>query len=151
MGDNSFQPPGRNHFVEALLRLSQPEKKPEPQPVPEWWKAWVKPQEPPSILAALTNFEPELNLNDGTTILAVWRKGAIILGQDSAIMRRDSEGSIMLFSQRGNCDSEYGWQIDHIHPRSKGGKDVLSNLQPLNWRNNQRKKDKIVPWPRLSL
>jgi len=55
--------------------------------------------------------------------------------------RRDDCGAWMLFSEHGNRDSKYGWEIDHIVPVALDGTDVLSNLQPLHWRNNVEKGD----------
>ena len=136
------EPPRRNRnlFLEALRTSSQPE--PKPDPLPDWWKALTRP-ESPSLLSVFLE-EPEVNLRQETTILAVWLKGKVIPGYDSSAIRCDSAGSVMLFSQYGNCKSDFGWQVDHIHPRSKGGRTVLTNLQPLNWRNNQTKKDKAL-------
>ncbi|BDV02539.1 MAG: hypothetical protein HPAVJP_4280 [Candidatus Hepatoplasma vulgare] len=31
-----------------------------------------------------------------------------------------------------NKKSKYGWEIDYIKPKSKGGRDSLSNLRPLS-------------------
>ena len=35
----------------------------------------------------------------------------------------------------------YGWEMDHIVPRSRGGTDDSSNLQPLHWMNNDAKQN----------
>ncbi len=49
----------------------------------------------------------------------------------------------MKWSEHGNRDSKYGWEIDHINPVANGGGDELNNLQPLNWVNNANKGDKL--------
>lgn len=75
--------------------------------------------------------------------LAVWIKGKPIPNYDPAIWRWDVCGKVMCFSQHGNTNSEFGWEIDHIIPRSRGGPTVLENLQPLNWKTNRHKADDL--------
>lgn len=43
----------------------------------------------------------------------------------------------------GNRNSDYGWEVDHVIPISKGGTDDLSNLRPLHWQNNKAKGDEF--------
>jgi hypothetical protein len=66
----------------------------------------------------------------------VWNKGALIPGYDSTIWRRDQLGYIIWFSDYGDRNSEYGWEIDHIIATAIGGSDDLSNLRPLHFRAN---------------
>jgi 5-methylcytosine-specific restriction endonuclease McrA len=74
-------------------------------------------------------------------IRAVWQKGRIDSRYDPNMWRFDTYGSWMKWSDYGNRNSKFGWEIDHIVPTSKGGNDDLSNLQPLQWENNLRKSD----------
>jgi hypothetical protein len=74
---------------------------------------------------------------------AVWNKGRIIPDYSSLIWRWDKCGKVMKFSEYGNRNSENGWEIDHINPVSNDGSDDISNLQPLNWKNNADKADKL--------
>ncbi len=73
----------------------------------------------------------------------VWEKGYEISGLDRKVWQEDSMGNKIKRDEYGNRDSDYGWEIDHIHPKSKGGGDELSNLQPLQWEANMKKSDEI--------
>ena len=73
----------------------------------------------------------------------VWEKGKPIHGKDSGTWRKDCEGRTMKRDKHGDRDSQYGWEVDHKRPESRGGGDNLGNLQPLNWKSNVEKSDKI--------
>lgn len=74
---------------------------------------------------------------------AVWRKGSAIEGYDPNLWRRDKCGHAMKYTEHGNRQSEYGWEIDHINPVANNGSDDLSNLQPLYWKHNLDKGDSL--------
>lgn len=69
----------------------------------------------------------------------VWEKAEEIQGVNPKVKRKDKCGATMAKSAYGDHNSSFGWDIDHIKPKSKNGTDVLSNLQPLHWKNNASK------------
>jgi len=75
--------------------------------------------------------------------LAVWDKGKVIPNFDRTVWRWDVNGTPIRFSDYGDTTSEYGWEIDHIVPKDKGGSDDIVNLQPLHWRSNRAKADRL--------
>jgi hypothetical protein len=80
-----------------------------------------------------------------TSVAAVWMKGRAIEGSHSDTWRLDNSGYLMKFSDYGDTESMYGWEVDHDRPVAEGGSDDLSNLQPLYWNLNRRKAD-TYPW-----
>ena len=76
---------------------------------------------------------------------AVWEKGLTIQEYSSEILRWDKYATPMKWSDFGNRESKYGWEIDHIKPVLYYGNDSLDNLQPLNWKNNAEKGD-LLNW-----
>lgn len=87
---------------------------------------------------------PLKNASEQTKSL-VWNKGRQINGLDPRVWRSDACGHRMKYGDHGNTSSNYGWEIDHIFPTSRGGDNNLENLQPLYWENNRRKGD-TYPW-----
>jgi hypothetical protein len=69
----------------------------------------------------------------------VWAKGRIMTDRpdlDPTEWRRDDFNWTMRYSDYGNRNSDYGWEIDHIRPSALGGIDHISNLRPLHCKCN---------------
>ena len=64
---------------------------------------------------------------------AAWQKGYAVDGYDPREWRVDEHGYWIRWSDYGDRNSPYGWEIDHIVPRSLGGTGVIDNLRPLHW------------------
>jgi hypothetical protein len=81
------------------------------------------------------------------TIKKVWEKGKIVAGNDSGKWRKDQCDAWIGWEFYGNRESQYGWEIDHIKPVSEGGTEELSNLRPLQWKNNVSKQEGRLTCP----
>lgn len=79
----------------------------------------------------------------------IWEKGIIVDNYDSKIVRKDACGAWIIRDLFGDKDSSYGWEVDHIVPKSLLEKrgyedeeiDAIENLRPLNCANNNSKSD----------
>lgn len=75
------------------------------------------------------------------TIQNIWNKATIVEGFDPNIFRKDPCGAWIVRNKYGKTDNLYGWQIDHVYPKSMGGDEDIRNLRAMHWRNNESKGD----------
>ena len=71
----------------------------------------------------------------------VWEKAKPIRGRNPDTWRRDAAGNKLRKGSYGTL-GEYGWEVDHKNPKSKGGTDNPRNLRALHWEANRKKGDK---------
>ena len=60
--------------------------------------------------------------------------GAMMYPKDA---RMDELGNVICYSEYGQSNSQYGWEIDHRHPSALGGVDHHSNLRALKCQTNR--------------
>ena len=78
---------------------------------------------------------------------AIWKKGRIDPKYNPDFVRKDACGAWMIRDKYNDRSNIYGWEIDHIYPKSKLEEmgvpqeliDNIDNLRPLNWHNNVSK------------
>jgi hypothetical protein len=73
-------------------------------------------------------------------IQQVWDKAQIVDTYDKDKYRKDCCNAWIQRDQYGQ-EGQYGWEIDHVYPESKGGNEDLINLRPMQWKNNRSKAD----------
>lgn len=67
--------------------------------------------------------------------VAAWINAAKVPGRNPDAVRRDAYGWYIVWSEYGNRNSAYGWEIDHGIPLAVGGTDSHTNLRATHWRN----------------
>ena len=75
-------------------------------------------------------------------IAAVWGKGKPMRGKNPSTWKKDAYGNPIRRGSYGT-NGKYAWEVDHKRPKSKGGSDRLSNLQPLHRDENRAKGAKL--------
>lgn len=73
-------------------------------------------------------------------IQQVWDKATMVKGYNSNLWRQDFAGAWIRRDAYGTM-MNFGWEIDHLCPTSKGGSDDIDNLNALHWKNNRKKGD----------
>jgi 5-methylcytosine-specific restriction endonuclease McrA len=76
-----------------------------------------------------------------TDVNNAWNRAAVIPGYNANEWRRDEFGNAIYYGSYGTT-GEYGWEIDHRKPVSKGGSEHESNKRALHWSANRAKSDK---------
>ena len=71
----------------------------------------------------------------------IWQTARKVEGMDARMVRKDPCGAWIVRDKFGMSDNEYGWEVDHIYPRSLGGDDNPVNLRPMHCANNRSKGD----------
>ena len=71
----------------------------------------------------------------------IWEKAKPVRGKNPDSWRKDNHGNTIRKGSYGT-KGEYGWELDHKNPSSKGGTDSAKNIQPLHWNDNRKKSDK---------
>ena len=51
----------------------------------------------------------------------------------------DYRGNLICKAAYNDENSEYGWDIDHVNPKSRGGSNNIKNLKPLLISENRKK------------
>lgn len=79
-----------------------------------------------------------MNLLEISERLLIWEKAAKIPGREyeCAEWRQDEFGNTICYSQYGDRNAPYGWEIDHALPNALGGLDTIANKRPLHCRAN---------------
>ena len=66
---------------------------------------------------------------------ACWSKTSPVSGQINAWdFRKDCLGNMVRYSDFGNRQSPFGWELEYIVPARLGGSTDPSNLQALHWK-----------------
>lgn len=84
-----------------------------------------------------------------TELDLIWQKAQKVSdGYDANGYRKDSAGAWIKRSMHGDRSSEtnFGWEVDHIKPKSDDGTNDISNLRPLHWMNNLSKSNNYPDW-----
>jgi hypothetical protein len=75
---------------------------------------------------------------------ACWARTSPVSGQPNAWeFRKDCMGNLVRYADFGNRHSPFGWEIDYIVPRSRGGSSDPENVQVLHWKANAARAERL--------
>ena len=84
-----------------------------------------------------------MSYNSQTNINKLWEKCPEVRGKDSDLYRKGANGDVIYKNSYGK-NSQMGFQVDHIKPKSRGGSDCIVNLQLVNSHYNMSKGASLV-------
>ena len=70
--------------------------------------------------------------------ILIWQKADVLENKDPNEWRIDPCGACINWNEFRKR-TKYGWNIDHILPKAKGGTDMIHNLCVMHWKNNNSK------------
>ncbi len=79
------------------------------------------------------------NFSD-SKIQTVWENAKTVENYNPNEWRKDANDAWINRGEYG-VQTNFGWEIDHIFPQSKGGSDDTRNLRATHWKNNKSKGD----------
>ena len=91
------------------------------------------------IAAKRLEREPYTSPYTDVELRTIWKKGRIIPKRNASEWRKDDLGNRIRFSDHGNRNSDFGWEVDHIIRIADNGTNDLSNLRPLQWESNVKR------------
>jgi len=68
-----------------------------------------------------------------------WQQAITVEGYDPNMVRKDACGAWIVWGKYGHQDSPFGWEVDHIFPKDKGGDERPINLRAMQHANNAAK------------
>ncbi len=76
-----------------------------------------------------------------TLIEQAWSESHTVVGFDPKLVRLECCGAFIFKNAYGDTNSKFGWEVEHVYPYSKGGKNDPINLRAMQWENNRSKGD----------
>jgi len=65
-----------------------------------------------------------------------WNNASKVRDKNPEAWRKDPYGNLIRRGSYGT-NGEFGWEVDHIKPKSKGGSGSTKNIQALNTNKNR--------------
>ena len=69
-----------------------------------------------------------------------WAEAKPMRGKNPDSWRKDKFDNKIRKASYGTT-GDFGWELDHKYPKSKGGSGRDKNIQPLHWEENRKKSD----------